>query len=53
MIKCWGFFVVIFFFFFGYATWHVGSQFPNQGQNPRPLAVAGEGLNHWTTMMKY
>ena len=26
-----------FFFFFGYAAWHVGSQFSHQGLNPHPL----------------
>ena len=25
------------FFFFGYAAWHVGSQFSHQGLNPHPL----------------
>lgn len=27
----------LFFFFFGHAVWQVGSQFPNQGSNLRPL----------------
>ena len=30
-------YVFFFFFFFGYATRHAGSQFPDQGSNPRPL----------------
>ena len=27
-----------FFFFFGHSTWHVGSQFPNQGSNHAPCS---------------
>ena len=27
---------------------HVGSQFPNQGSNPRPPAVEAQSLNYWT-----
>ena len=30
-------FLFVFPFFFGYTLWHAGSQFPDQGSNPRPL----------------
>ena len=33
------------FFFFGLATWLVGSQFPNQGLNPGHEAAAVEARN--------
>ena len=39
---------VVFFFFFGCAMLHVGSQLPNQGLNPVSLAVEAWSPNHWT-----
>ena len=36
-------------FFFGHTARHVGSQLPNQGSNPCPLALEAWSLNHWTT----
>ena len=37
------------FCFFGNATWHAGSYFPDQGSNLCPPAVEAWSLNHWTT----
>ena len=37
-----------FFIFFGCSTQHVGSQFSDQGSNPRPTASNVESFNHWT-----
>ena len=34
------------FFFSGYATQLLGSQFPDQGLNPGPTAVKPQNLNH-------
>jgi len=38
--EIWGNFIAIYFLLFDHALWHVGSSFPNQGLNLRPL--------HWT-----
>ena len=35
--------------FFGHATWHVGSYFPDQGSNLHLLPWKAQSLNHWTT----
>ena len=35
--KCSIILFIYLFIYFGCTTWHVGSQFPNQGSNPRPL----------------
>ena len=29
--------IYLFIYLFGHTTWHAGSQFPDQGSNPRPL----------------
>ena len=36
-------------YIFGCASWHMGSQFPDQGPNLWPLDVEAQSRNHWTT----
>ena len=38
---------ILFFFFFGHATWLVTSQFLYQGLEPEPTAVRVPSPNHW------
>ena len=51
----------LFAFFFGCTRWHVGSQFPNQGSNLRPLhwqhgflttGLPGKSLNFFNFLKK-
>ena len=56
-----GLFAFFFVFYFGCTRWHVGSQFPNQGSNLRPLlwkhgflitGLPGKSLNFFNLLKK-